>query len=297
MDYRTYVSRRPRDAVAAVNRYLKSVPSNETVRVYAVGGDGILFDCLNGMVHFKNAELTSVPYGIANDFVRAFGDGAKQAFRDIKKLSQAPSRYIDIIHCGANYGLIEVNVGLVGLTMIKANEILRFGNKNRLRKYTPAIYNISAVKALFASDVIKQNYSIMIDGNDMSGKYCNIHIANNACDGGSFVPSPYAIPNDGQLDAIFLKSCKRLEMIPMIKSRNNGQFEKYDAFVYKRCREVDIASDVPLCIQIDGESFYSKEIKLKIIPDGIKVFAPEGLDLVDFSHLAYKPAKEGAAAK
>ena len=43
-EYKIYISRYPRDAVAAVHRYVSNVPPDETARVYAVGGDGILFD-------------------------------------------------------------------------------------------------------------------------------------------------------------------------------------------------------------------------------------------------------------
>jgi len=67
-EFNTHISRYPRDAIAVVHRFIASCPGDETVRIYAVGGDGILFECLNGMVDFPNAELTSVPYGNANDF-------------------------------------------------------------------------------------------------------------------------------------------------------------------------------------------------------------------------------------
>ena len=290
MEYKIYISRHPRDAIAAVHRYLISVPYDETVRVYAVGGDGILFDCLNGMVNFPNAELTSVPYGSANDFVRTFGKGAKSAFRDIKKLSIAPARPVDIIHCGANYALIEVNVGIVGLTVYHANKILR-GATKWVHHYTSSVYNLSGVRSLTNTEVQKQDYSIIMDNTDMSGNYSNIHIANIPCDGGTSVPSPYSVPNDGELEAIFIRSGSKLDLVRKIGDRNRGSFEKHDTFIYKKCRTMDIESESPLCVQMDGEAFFARDIKLKIIPSGIKFFAPEGLDFADYSYMAYKSTK------
>jgi len=290
MEYKIYISRHPRDAIAAVHRYMISVPYDETVRVYAVGGDGILFDCLNGMVNFPNAELTSVPYGSANDFVRTFGKTSRQAFRDIKKLSVAPSRPVDIIHCGANYALIEVNIGLIGLTVYHANKLLR-GSSKWIHRYTSSIYNLSGVRSLINSEVQKQGYSIKMDDIDMSGDYCNIHIANVPCDGGSNVPSPYSIPDDGELEAIFIRPGSKLDLARKINDRNKGYFEKHDMFVYKKCRTMDIESEAPLCVQMDGEAFFARDIKLKIVPKGIKFFAPEGLSFTDYSYMAYNKRK------
>jgi diacylglycerol kinase family enzyme len=286
-EYKIYTSRHPRDAIAAVDRYLLSVPPDETVRVYAVGGDGILFDCLNGMVDFPNAELTSVPYGNANDFIRAFGEDAKPAFRDIKKLSASPSRPIDIIKCGTNYALIEVNIGLVGMTVINANAILRSSSSRWVSRYTSHIYTLSGIRALMNESIIRQQYNVLMDGVDVSGIYSNIHIANVACDGDTHVPSPYAKPDDGVLDAIFMHSINRLSAIRMIGDRNNGRFEKHDVFSYRRCKAVDVRSEAPLCIQMDGEALYARELSMEIIPNGIKFFAPEGMGIADYSHKAY----------
>jgi diacylglycerol kinase family enzyme len=287
-EYKIYISRYSRDAIAAVHRYLVSVPADEIVRVYAVGGDGILFDCLNGMVDFPNAELTSVPYGSANDFVRAFGENAYKAFRDLKKLTSAPSMPMDIIHCGTNYALLAVNIGIVGKTLIIANEFLRKSSSILVHRHVSNVYSFSAIKAIMDRKLVSQHYDVHMDGADISGHYGNIQIANTACDGGKYTPSPYAIPNDGWLDAIFIKSKNRLDAARVVLARNNGQFEKYKMCSYSRCREINVKSETPLCIQMDGEAMYAREISVKIIPNGIKIFAPEGIGFVDYSHKAYK---------
>jgi diacylglycerol kinase family enzyme/HPt (histidine-containing phosphotransfer) domain-containing protein len=287
-EYKIYISRYPRDALGAVYRYLEFVRPDETVRVYAVGGDGILFDCLNGMVTFPNAELTGVPYGIANDFVKSFGENAAPAFRDIKNLISAPSRPVDIIHCGTNYALIEVNVGLIGKTLIESNETLRKKSESRIRSYAPEVYILNALKALGNAELMNQYYTITVDGEDVSGNYSNIHIANIAWNGGVYLPNPYALPNDGELNTIFMHSSKNINIIRSISDRNKGHFEKHKIFEHKKCRTMDIKSELPLCIEMDGESFYASEMQLKIIPDGIKFFAPEGMEFVDYSHRAYK---------
>jgi diacylglycerol kinase family enzyme len=293
MEYKIYISRRPRDAVSAVHRYMLTVPSDETVRIYAVGGDGILFDCLNGMVKFPNAELTSVPYGNANDFVRAYGEDAAPAFRDIKKLSAAPSHPVDIIHYGNNYALNEANIGIVGLTMTYANATLRRSGSKIPRFITPHIYTFSGLRASFNKEVLKQKYTVLLDKEDISGGYGNIHIANGPCNGGNAVPSPYAKPNDGLLDLIFTTINRKRDVILSFTDMQAGKFEKReDLYFRKQCRLIEIYSELPLCVELDGEAFFAHEVKLEIIPHGIKFFAPEEMSFASYSHRAYQKRKK-----
>jgi diacylglycerol kinase family enzyme len=125
----------------------------------------------------------------------------------------------------------------------------------------------------------------------MSGSYCNIHIANTPCDGGAYVPSPYAVPDDGELDAIFMCSNNKIEIARAVGDRNKGWFEKHDSFKYYRCKNMEVLSDAPLSINIDGECLYARDIKLSIVPKGIKIFAPEGMGFADYSHRGYKSQK------
>ncbi|MCL2063595.1 MAG: ATP-binding protein [Candidatus Cloacimonetes bacterium] len=287
-DYKIYISRFPRDAVAAVHRYILTVPTDEMVRVYAIGGDGILFDCLNGMVKFPNAELTSVPYGNANDFLRAFGEGVHPTFRDFNNLIDAPSQYIDIIDCGSNFAINEVNIGLVGRSLYYANSVLRNPKLKWVSRYTPQVYSISAARAMSNLEIVLQKYNVILDGEDLSGIYADIHVANSPTDGGTYVPSPYAKPNDGVLDIIFLSPFSKLEVLKTITLRNSGQFEKCKRFIHRKGKSLEIKSDDPLSIQMDGEALYTQDIKLNIVPNGVKFFAPEGLSFADYSHRAFK---------
>ncbi|MDR2304015.1 MAG: acylglycerol kinase family protein [Treponema sp.] len=90
-EYDIRISRFPRHAIRTVWRYLTRAGPETNVRVYAVGGDGILFDCFNGLVGLPNAEFALIPRGRINDFVRSFGEGLADTFRDIPLLASAPT--------------------------------------------------------------------------------------------------------------------------------------------------------------------------------------------------------------
>jgi diacylglycerol kinase family enzyme len=104
-DYQIYISKYPRDAIGAIRSYMGAVPADITVTVNAVGGDGILLDCLNGIIIYSNTELAVVPYGVTNNFVRAFGEGREALFRDIGLQAISPAIPTDILKCGSNYAI------------------------------------------------------------------------------------------------------------------------------------------------------------------------------------------------
>ena len=295
-EYKIHITLFPREAIAAVHHYISSCPKEEIVRVYAVGGAGLLFECLNGLVDFPNAELTSVPYGIASEFALSFGEVTSEKFQNIKNLLTAPSRPMDIIQCGTNYVLLGLTIGLIGQTVIQKNKIFPYLPQKWLKRNTGLAYSLCAVKTMFNKHVMQQKYSILVDGRDMSGQYSNMFISNIATKGGGLVPTPYARPNDGLLDVLFAECSKKLTVIKTIGDLNNGHYAKYGFYRYEQCKAMEIRSDDLLSVEMDGEAFYAREIKLKIIPEGVKVVAPEGLDFADYSHRAYKPEKSGGKA-
>jgi diacylglycerol kinase family enzyme len=260
---------------------------NKLVRIYAVGGDGILFDCLNGMVHCKKAELTNIPYGNDNDFIRVFGENVKEQFRDIRNLIHSPSHEIDILHCGTNYALIETFIGVAAHALLLAKAMFTKIPEKLPRNNVDKAYLISMIRALFNKKVMQQTYHIKMDGEDFSGKYAHIHIANCACNGATFVPSPYVKPNNGFMDVLLTNTTKKLDIIRAMPDHNKGHFEKQDIFIYKRCNTLEINSPNVMRVAYDGEAFHAKELKISVIPKAIKFFAPEGLEIVDYSHLGY----------
>jgi diacylglycerol kinase family enzyme len=238
------------------------------------------------MVGFPNAELTSVPYGSANDFVRTFGEEALTAFRDIKRLSSGVAMPVDIIHYGANYALNEANIGMAGYSTVNAQKFLRKFKNNWIRRHASGVYMLSAVMALFAKDVLTQKYSILMDGEDLSGSYVNIQISNGPCNGGALIPNPYAVPNDGLLDVIFTAPRNRWELIAYRNDYASGNFEKHkDIYIAKRCVSLSVKSEMPMHVELDGEAFFTQEINIELIPKGIWFFVPKGFKPVDYSAL------------
>jgi diacylglycerol kinase family enzyme len=283
--YFLHVSRYPRDAAVIIRKYLMTIPKTETVRVYAVGGDGILFDCLNGIVGLPNTELASIPWGNANDFVRAFGEGKNGLFRDIRLQKESPAIPVDLIHCGSRYALNYCTVGLesrAAMTSVMLYSLVR-GKIRKYRRLSFLVYTLlfylSGAKAVMNRRILNQRYAITADGEDMSGVYGTINIANGPCYGADKNPVVTAMPDDGTLDAMFFNCPSRLKAASLIGPYLRGDCfrlsKKY--FTWKRLRQIGIRSEEPLLVNLDGETFFDTAVTVEIIPSGVKFVAPGGI--------------------
>ena len=283
-DYAIHLSRYPRDAIGFIRKWIAAAGPDETVRVYAVGGDGILFDCLNGIVGLPNAEIASVPYGNGNDVIRAFGEHKKSLFRDIRLQASSPAVPIDIIYCGNNYALNFCSIGMesdaimnsIGIYNRIAGRVRKFPGLNFFL-YT-LIFYFGGMKAVFNKKVLNQYYAITVDGEDYSGVYGSINIANGPCYGGDKNPVITAVPDDGALDALFFKCGDSFRAMTLILPYVRGEFRRFPReFAWKRLRKIEIRSEEPLLVDLDGEVFFDTNITVEIIPQGVKMTAPGGI--------------------
>ncbi|MDR2613092.1 MAG: hypothetical protein LBG06_09835 [Deltaproteobacteria bacterium] len=284
-DLSFHVSRFPRDAVAVIRRFAEGLGEGEAVRVYAVGGDGILFDCLNGVVGLPGAELASVPYGRANDFVRAFGDGVAPRFRDVGELAAGEPLPCDVIYAGNNYALNTCTIGLESYAVWKAAELHR--QYRGLLDALPGplsgtlyslLYFIGGMLSINNGTLVSQRYQVTVDGQDLSGNYAIINIANGPCYGGDKSPAVSAVPDDGLLDVLLFRSTGIFTVISKGFDYLYGRLHKYpDLISYRRAREVSVRSDLPLMLQLDGEVFIDTNINVRVIPAAVKIISVGGL--------------------
>ena len=276
MDFLIHVSRYPRDAVDIARKIISN--TDEKVRVYSVGGDGIMFDCLNGIAQLPNAELAVIPYGTSNDFVRAFGENRKQQFRDIAK--QAASASIiptDMLKCGKRFALNFCSVGVESGAILKYYDIRRkyeFMGK----MFGGFVYFLGGVLTLFNKKLVNQYYEVTIDGENYNGCYAIINIANNSCYGGNKCPAPDADLTDGFIDVMLVKSFNRLFLLGLISDYTKGRYHKHPKIMkHVRAKEIFVRSSDPLYLNLDGEAYYDMQINVTIMHSAVNIVAVDNL--------------------
>jgi diacylglycerol kinase family enzyme len=281
-DFSVYESKFPRYAVSILPQIIKNTPPEKIIRIFAVGGDGILFDCLNGIVGFKNCELGNIPYGITNHFLASFGYKKVKHFLNIEEQLSAPAIMTDIIDCGTNYAINMVLLGLEAKSTFFVHRIIEL-NRNifdRFPKLSRLAFILSGLICIFIKDIREHIYKIEFeDGQIIEDKFVTVNIANGSrYSGGNRSAQPEALANDGILNALFARSIPPLKGISIISDYVKGKWKKHEKyFVHKMLKGVKISSDTPIFINLDGELFRDLNIELKIIPGAVRFVAVDNL--------------------
>jgi diacylglycerol kinase family enzyme len=272
-----YVSRYPRDATGYIRSYARNLPKETTLRVYAVGGDGILFDCLNGIMGCEQAELAAIPYGCTNNFIQGFGKDAKTLFRDIERQLTAPVIHLDVMRYGNNYAMNYCTIGIQSEMIQKARRIREYMSTNRVldRWLSRRLYNCSyfagGIAACRNKKLLFQQYVVDIDGEIFSGAYQSLAVFNGPCYGGKMHPVNNAIPNDGMLDILFSRSrgiLRTFGLYPFYLTGRSGRFP--GEFTLKQGRKISVSSEDLLLICMDGEVCFDTQFTIELLPAAVR---------------------------
>jgi diacylglycerol kinase family enzyme len=275
-DYEINISKYRRDSIGLIDKRINEPGPDKKIRVYAIGGDGILFDCLNGVAN-TNAELACVPYGW-NDFIRTFGKDNIPAFRTISHQINAPVFPIDIFSCNENYALNHCVIGLSGSVALTAKEIIDAYGKvlSIVPNYKRHIYHLGRAISFFNKNVREQHYTVSIDGKDYSGNYSSIFIANGQCYDYNKIPAPNARIADGKLDVFLVKSMSAPVSLLKWRAFQFGKIpESSNLLTVVPARNIDIESKAnPLNVSLDGVAFYESRLSIRIHPQAVNFVIP-----------------------
>ncbi|GHU12952.1 lipid kinase [Spirochaetia bacterium] len=275
--FKVAVSRFPRDAEGIIRDYVEELPPETALRVYAVGGDGILFDCLNGIIGLENVELGIIPYGRSNDFIRGFGGQNKSLFRNIALQVEAPSVPMDVIRGGNNYALNFCATGITSLALLytqrfienlkKSSRLVRWLT-HRFHRY---VYWVGGFPAFFNRNVLQQPCEIIIDEERFEGRFRGVLMANGAYYGDGKHPASGAMPNDGLLEVVLARGAGTLRFLYQLPFYMKGRHEKFPGdFIVRRAKRVIIHSGEPVLITLDDQIFFDTSLTVQLLPAAVR---------------------------
>jgi diacylglycerol kinase family enzyme len=286
-DYLVHISRFPRDAVGFIRSYADTLAENTSLRVYAAGGDGILFDCLNGIMGLGavsgrqgcfsgQTELAAMPYGRRNNFLRGFGKKNMPLFRDISLQYISRAIPLDVISDGANFALSSCLVGTEAMASVHAGKLQsRLENGGIAAKWFSILFYewlfyAGGIKACFNKKLLQQQYTVTIDGEDCGGAYRSINIANAPFYGSAGTPVRAAMPNDEMLNILFARGRNTLRTLYQIPLYLSGRFEASGDFYMRRGKKISIGSESPVCYKLDDMVFFDKKLALEALPGAVR---------------------------
>jgi diacylglycerol kinase (ATP) len=251
----------------------RAASGNDSVRIYACGGDGTASEVANGIAGFENAAMTCIPSGTGNDLLRNFGADAVK-FRDAENLWDGPQFPLDLIECNGRYAL---TIACTGIDARVADDVHKyranplFGGKSS--------YLTSLLMNFLFKD-IHQRWTVSLDGQVLLGDYCLISVCNGRYYGGGFMPVPEARMNDGVLDTIIVKGVSKLSFARFVSAYAKGEWRRFPSLIrVVHPQEIRIqSSNCELVTCLDGESLHSSDVTIRLADKKVNFFGPAGCD-------------------
>ena len=265
-DFEIYLTAAAGDAKNKANAAAKS---GEELTVFACGGEGTVFEVLNGIVGFDNVNLGVIPCGSANDFLKFFPDST--SFSDIAEQIDGTAVPTDIIKANEYYCL---NGCSVGMDAVVARDMSIF--KNWRGVSGSMAYKLAVLKTFLGKIGVSINLSV--DGGKPENKNCLFAvIANAPCYGGGYKSAPAANPFDNALDFTEVDTISKLKVPKFLSLYEKGLHAPLDYCDLRRCESMEFTAEKPLPVNLDGEILESRDMKFSIVKGGVKFVLPRSV--------------------
>jgi len=283
-DFSIQFSRYRRNAMSIVQDEAKKAQSGDVVRIYAIGGEEILFDCVNAVAHYPNMQIAVVPHGDSCDFLKIFGENNVELFRDIPTLVQSEAIPTDAIRWGVNYALNSCYIGMNSVISKRIKDLKSSMNKTSFILFSKLSAYLSRITSSFKKDIAAREYKITVDDADYSGSYCLIHVANGPYHAGRLTGVVDATPDDGILDIALIRSSHPMKTLASINKYSKGKRPKNCVFL--QGKKITIHSSSHMWIQLDNEYIQDTSITMSVVNHAIQ--------LVTVNNLSYPLASMAA---
>lgn len=264
LDVYQFVTNESKEAI----QFTKACVEKNFDVLIAVGGDGTINEVVNGILQNENKIpiLGIIPMGTGNDFVRS---------------SNLNYNHTDFIN-----SLLERKTTTIDIAAIESNEITRyfaniadigFGGKvvqiiDKQRKYIAgkSSYSLAILRSFLFFR--KPTLSIHTENFEYSGPVMMVAICNGSVFGNGLVINPQAKINDGLLNITLLGNVSIFDYIKNVGKLKKGQKIDHPEVKYLEAKEITIKIIKGNAMaEMDGESFECGDIKIKLLPEKIKL--------------------------
>lgn len=264
LDYEIHVTEKQGEGIEFVK---ERAASGEEIRFYACGGDGTLYDIVNGAFGYKNVQVAVIPLGSGNDFIRLFG--TKEEYLILDDVVNGVPVEFDVIKCGDEIAINQCSMGM------DAEVCAMQGKIKKLPLVTgEGAYYIGCIYAIIRK--FKNRFTYKIDDGEEITKDCLFCFCGNSrWYGGGFMAAPLALPEDGLLDFVIVESgVSRAKLATLLNKYKRGEHLDWDITSFKRGKKLVIHSDKPAAVNVDGETKYVTDATFEIVEKGITYVVP-----------------------
>ena len=250
-------------------------------KIIVVGGDGTMNEVVNGIylqkiVSPSEVSVGMIPVGTGNDWCRTFGipfdypkaikilKKEKTFFQDVGKINYF-KKETQLIR----YFINIAGMGYDALVAKKTNLMKEKG------KGGPLTYLFFVFASLFQYKFIEA--VIDVDGKQVfKGEIFSMNVGICKYNGGGMMQVPFAIPDDGLLDATLIIKTSKFAVIRYARKLYDGTLVDLPIVRTYRGKTIRIRSTGRIYLEADGESLGHTPFVYEIIPQGLKVIVGNG---------------------
>lgn len=235
--------------------------------VVAAGGDGTLFEVINGYFQNpsdKNIPLGVLPVGTGNAFARDMEFDFENWEEAADIIAAAKTKRVDVgkftTHGQDYYFLNILGVGFVADVGKTAHKLKIFGN-------------LSYTIGVFYQILFLKNYPVHLvaDGKTYDGKNVFIEISNTRYTSNFFM-APSAEIDDGYLDVTILGKASRRRLIQCFPKIFTGEHIQMKEIQHFKAKKISISTEKPKVLAPDGELMGITPIEVECLKQAVPLF-------------------------
>ena len=270
LDVECILTKRPGHATETARTLARE---GRPLRLYACGGDGTINEIANAIAGVETAAMTCIPVGTGNDFLKNFG-GTAPLFSDAENLWNGPQFPLDAIDCN---GRLALTVACSGFDAKVADDVHRYGKLPLLGG--KGCY-IASLAANFFSQSFSHRWTVTLDDETVEGEFILAAVCNGRYYGGGFIPAAEARMDDGVLNTVLVRRVSRPNFLRLVGAYSKGEYYRFPEVARGvAASEIVIESqeeDIVTCL--DGESLYSRRVRVRMAEGKVLFFGPDGCD-------------------
>lgn len=247
--------------------------------VVAAGGDGTVNEVVDGWraagAGVGRVSLGVLPLGTMNVFARELGlpMGLEAAWAvATRSRTRRQVRWVRLEHAGAVGGRVAVQLVGAGVDA-EAVAGVSWGLKKR---FGPLAYAWSAMKALRGQGVrVRVAADVAVPGDAGTRGVRQVVVCKGRLYGGPFALAPGARLEDGFLHVVLLPEARVSTLLWALWAVPGHRYHRLPGLVRFRCREVELTSDGPMPVQVDGDLAGHLPVRLTVGDEVLSVVVPE----------------------
>ena len=243
----------------------REIDQTSTEGVIAVGGDGTLFEVINGLMGAGDSisvPVGQIPVGTGNSFIK---DLEIKTIEDaVERVASGSTRNVDAgrFTCAeGTYSFVNLlGAGFVSNVAYTAGRYKRFGAFS---------YVLGVFQELIGLKPCPSR--LVIDGKVIERDLIFVEICNSRYTGGNMMMAPSAAIDDGVLDVVVISAITRRKLLNLFPRIFDGSHVEDDSVEVFRGAHILVESERPLALAPDGETFGQTPIEVKLLPAALKM--------------------------